>query len=162
MEAHEGGDTCIHMAESLHCTAETNSIVKQLYSNNSKQKTTTEGEPRRACIIELAMTKCGWLWGFVGPSQEPHALSLRTLCDKEKGEDFIQQCPSSIDQCPPYGAVSPLDSSLLKQGIQWTPLVPTGKPRQEWGGFVCGSEPGYHQGPLQEAGDFSELRPQHY
>ena len=36
------------------------------------------------------------------------------------------------------------------------------KPRQEWGGFVCGSEPGYHQGPLQEAGDFSELRPQRY
>ena len=36
------------------------------------------------------------------------------------------------------------------------------EPEGEGGGFVCGSEPGYHQGPLQEAGDFSELRPQHY
>ena len=29
----EGGDICIHIADPLHCTAETNDIVKQLYSN---------------------------------------------------------------------------------------------------------------------------------
>ena len=103
-------------------------------------------------MIELAMTKCGWLWGFVGPSQEPHAPSLRTLCGKEKGEDFIQQCPSSIGQCPPYGAVSPLDSSLLKQGIQWTPLVPTEKPRQEWGGLCVDLSMGTIRGPYRKLG----------
>ena len=31
-EAQEGGDICIHIADSLCCTAETNNIVKQLYS----------------------------------------------------------------------------------------------------------------------------------
>ena len=32
-EVQEGGDVCIHIADSLCCTAETNTIVKQLYSN---------------------------------------------------------------------------------------------------------------------------------
>ena len=32
-EVQEGGDVCIHIADSLHCTAETNNIVKQFYSN---------------------------------------------------------------------------------------------------------------------------------
>ena len=32
-EAQEGGDTCVHLADSLHCAAETHSIVKQLYSS---------------------------------------------------------------------------------------------------------------------------------
>ena len=31
-----GGDVCMHIADSLHCTAETNNIVKQLYSNKNK------------------------------------------------------------------------------------------------------------------------------
>ena len=33
-EAKEGGDICIHIDDSLHCTAESNNIVKQSYSNN--------------------------------------------------------------------------------------------------------------------------------
>ena len=33
-ETQEGGDVCIHKADSLYCTAETNSVVKQLYFNN--------------------------------------------------------------------------------------------------------------------------------
>ena len=37
-EVSEGGAMCIHTADSLHCTAETNSIVKQLYSNKKKIK----------------------------------------------------------------------------------------------------------------------------
>ena len=32
-EVQEGGDVYTHIADSLHCTAETNNIVKQLYSN---------------------------------------------------------------------------------------------------------------------------------
>lgn len=33
-EAQEG-ETCIHMADSQHCTAETNNIVYKLYSSKS-------------------------------------------------------------------------------------------------------------------------------
>ena len=35
-EVQEGEDICIHIADSLHCTAETNNTVKQLYSNKKK------------------------------------------------------------------------------------------------------------------------------
>ena len=37
-EAQEGGDMgmCVHMADSLCCATETNSIVKQLYSNKER------------------------------------------------------------------------------------------------------------------------------
>ena len=35
-EAQEGGDTCIHVADSRPYTAETNNTVKQLYSNKKK------------------------------------------------------------------------------------------------------------------------------
>jgi len=31
-EAREGGDVCLHIADSHSCTAETN-IIKQIYSN---------------------------------------------------------------------------------------------------------------------------------
>ena len=37
-EAQEGGDICIHMADSLCYTAETNNTVKQLYSNKYVKK----------------------------------------------------------------------------------------------------------------------------
>ena len=33
-ETQKGGDICIHIADSLCCTAETNRTLKQLYSNN--------------------------------------------------------------------------------------------------------------------------------
>ena len=33
-EAQDGGDMCVHTADSLCCTEETNNIVQQLYSNN--------------------------------------------------------------------------------------------------------------------------------
>ena len=29
-EIQEGGGVCIHIAESLHCTAETNTVIKQI------------------------------------------------------------------------------------------------------------------------------------
>ena len=37
--AQEAGDTCIHIADSNHCTAETNNFIKQLYlkKNNNKK-----------------------------------------------------------------------------------------------------------------------------
>ena len=35
----ERGDICMHIANSLPCTAETNKIVKQLYSNLKKKNT---------------------------------------------------------------------------------------------------------------------------
>ena len=34
-------DICIHIADSLHCTVETNNIVKQLYSNLKKKQNTS-------------------------------------------------------------------------------------------------------------------------
>ena len=34
----QGGNICIHTAESLGCMAETNNIGKQLYSNLKKNK----------------------------------------------------------------------------------------------------------------------------
>ena len=34
----EGGDICIHIADSLCCTEETNNTVKQLYSNLKKNQ----------------------------------------------------------------------------------------------------------------------------
>ena len=37
-EVQKGGDTCIWMADSFCCTAETNSIVEQLYSNTNLKK----------------------------------------------------------------------------------------------------------------------------
>ena len=37
-EVQEGGDICMHMADSLWCTTGTNSIVKQLYSNKDLLK----------------------------------------------------------------------------------------------------------------------------
>ena len=37
-EAQEGGDMCICIADSCDCTAETNNIVKQLYSNKKRGK----------------------------------------------------------------------------------------------------------------------------
>ena len=37
-EVQEQGDICRHTADSLHCTAENNSIVKQLYSNKKRRK----------------------------------------------------------------------------------------------------------------------------
>ena len=37
-EIQEAGDVCIHIADTLCCTAETNNIVKQLYSNNTREK----------------------------------------------------------------------------------------------------------------------------
>ena len=36
----EGGDICIHIADSLCCTEETNNMVKQLYSNLKKKEST--------------------------------------------------------------------------------------------------------------------------
>jgi len=36
-EIQEAGDVCIHIADTLCCTAETNNIVKQLYSINKKE-----------------------------------------------------------------------------------------------------------------------------
>ena len=33
-----GEDTCIHVADSLHCTAKTNNTVKQLYSNKKEKR----------------------------------------------------------------------------------------------------------------------------
>ena len=32
----EGEDICIHVADSLHCTAETNSIERQLYASKNQ------------------------------------------------------------------------------------------------------------------------------
>ena len=40
-EIQEGGDICIHVAESLRCTAKINNIVRQLYSNFLKIATQT-------------------------------------------------------------------------------------------------------------------------
>ena len=40
-EVQEEGDICIHIVDSLHCTVETNNIVKQLYSNLKKMKINT-------------------------------------------------------------------------------------------------------------------------
>ena len=37
-EVQKGGDTCIWTADSFCCTAETNSIVEQLYSNTNLKK----------------------------------------------------------------------------------------------------------------------------
>ena len=37
-EVQEGGDIDIHIADSLHCTAETNNTVKQFYSNKKNLK----------------------------------------------------------------------------------------------------------------------------
>ena len=37
-EAQEGWDICIHTADSLCCAAETNTALKQLYSNKKKEK----------------------------------------------------------------------------------------------------------------------------
>ena len=37
-EVQEGGDICIHIADSRHCTAETNNTVKQLYANKKKKE----------------------------------------------------------------------------------------------------------------------------
>ena len=38
MEIFKKGDICINIADSLRCTAETNNVVKQLYSNFNKRK----------------------------------------------------------------------------------------------------------------------------
>ena len=35
LEIQKRGDICICIADSLYCTAETNNIVKQLYSNKN-------------------------------------------------------------------------------------------------------------------------------
>ena len=37
-EAQEGRDICVHMADSLRCTAETNKVVKQLCFNKNNKK----------------------------------------------------------------------------------------------------------------------------
>ena len=37
MEVQDGGAICIHIADSLHCIAETNNTVKQLYSFKKKK-----------------------------------------------------------------------------------------------------------------------------
>ena len=37
-EAQQGEDVCIHIADSLHCTAKTNNTVKQLYSNKKEKR----------------------------------------------------------------------------------------------------------------------------
>ena len=37
-EVEEGGDVCIHIADSLHCTAETNTGVKKLTPIKNKNK----------------------------------------------------------------------------------------------------------------------------
>ena len=39
-EVQEGRDIGIHITDSLHCTAETNNIVKQFYSNKKKNAKT--------------------------------------------------------------------------------------------------------------------------
>lgn len=33
---HEGGDICVHVADSRHCTAEANTTLKQLHSSKKK------------------------------------------------------------------------------------------------------------------------------
>ena len=41
--AQEGGDICIHIADSLRCTAETNTtFVKQLYHNKKKKEASVQ------------------------------------------------------------------------------------------------------------------------
>ena len=37
-EVQKGGDICTHPADSLHCKAETDNIVKQFYSNKSNSR----------------------------------------------------------------------------------------------------------------------------
>ena len=44
-EIQEGGNICTHVVGSLHCTAEINSLVKQLYSYK-KRKTLMKSQPR--------------------------------------------------------------------------------------------------------------------
>ena len=39
-EVQQGGSIHIHIADSIHCTAKTNNIVKQLYSKQNKQTKT--------------------------------------------------------------------------------------------------------------------------
>ena len=53
-EVQEGGDTCLLVAASLHCTAETNNIVKQLYANKKgKNQTITNKNYPWMCFSPL-------------------------------------------------------------------------------------------------------------
>ena len=52
----EGGDTCIHIADSFHCTAETNTISQSIYTPIKKKK--NPGKYRACacstiCILEI-------------------------------------------------------------------------------------------------------------
>ena len=51
-EVQEGGDIGVHIADSLHCTAETN-IVKQLYSNQSINKIKSISFEKVFCFVCL-------------------------------------------------------------------------------------------------------------
>ena len=42
-EIQEGGDICIHKADSLHCTAETNTTLKSNYTAIKKKKFVSRG-----------------------------------------------------------------------------------------------------------------------
>ena len=51
-EVQEGGGTCIHIADSLHCPAETNTkIVKQLYSNKKIFKGKERKEKSKESLV---------------------------------------------------------------------------------------------------------------
>ena len=41
-EAHKGEDICMHIVNSLYCTAESDSIVNQLHANENKTKQTSK------------------------------------------------------------------------------------------------------------------------
>ena len=49
------GDVCLHMADSLCCATETNSIVKQLYSSKDllKKKSNLGLEPVQELVAEI-------------------------------------------------------------------------------------------------------------
>ena len=65
-EVQQGGSICIHIANSIHCTAETNNTVKQLYS---KQNKTSKQKPKKYFLVwpHSSFTKAVFIFIFYIP-----------------------------------------------------------------------------------------------
>ena len=70
-EVQEGGDTCTHIADSLHCTVETNNIVKQLLLLLSRFS-----HVRLCATPQMAAHQAPLSLGF---SSQEHAISFSNV-----------------------------------------------------------------------------------
>ena len=87
-EVQEGGDKCIHSADSLHCTAETNTTLKSNYTPIKQNET---GRPEEAALIPYHLTSIAHPMGRDAPCISNRMKLTVLLPSRRKAEFLLNQ-----------------------------------------------------------------------